>query len=184
VLNTVVEGIHPAPANLTHGDGPATGEMVRISIAFTPPIVLPADHYFFRPEVEVDGGDFLFLSAPKPIVTPGTPFTGDLQAWIRNSQLRPDWLRIATDIVGGAPVRPLNMTIALAGQTIPRAGTPGTANCHGKSISALSQQFGDLDAAAAASGFSGADSLQDEVKVFCNAAQLQKARKSADRRRR
>ncbi|MGH8628145.1 MAG: hypothetical protein ACREYC_23725 [Gammaproteobacteria bacterium] len=46
------------------------------------PIVLPAGHYFFRPEVGVTGGDFLYLSAPKPIVPLGTPLAGDLQAWI------------------------------------------------------------------------------------------------------
>jgi hypothetical protein len=45
-------------------------------MTFTPPIVLPADHYFFRPEIQVAGGDFLYLSAPKPIVAPGTPFRG------------------------------------------------------------------------------------------------------------
>jgi hypothetical protein len=35
-------------------------------------------------------------------VAPGTPFTPDLQAWIRNSALDPDWLRVGTDIVGGS----------------------------------------------------------------------------------
>ena len=101
VLNTVVDGINQAPGNMTDGEGPASGEAVQITITFTPPIVLPADHYFFRPEVQVAGGDFLYLSAPKPIVAPGTPFMGDLQAWIRNSDLKPDWLRIGTDIIGG-----------------------------------------------------------------------------------
>ena len=44
------------------------------------------------------------LSAARPIVPPGTPFppgVTDLQSWIRNSDLDPDWLRIGTDIVGG-----------------------------------------------------------------------------------
>jgi hypothetical protein len=129
----------------------------------------------------MESGNFLFLSAPKPIVPPGTTFTGDLQAWIRNSDLRPDWLRIGTDIVGGAPVHPFNMTVSLAGQTVPDAGTPGTANCHGKTVSALSDQFGDIDAAAAEMAFSGPGSLQDELQEFCGAAQLQKAHKRADR---
>lgn len=124
VQNTVVDGINPVPANMTNGEGPASGEVVQITITFTPPIVLPADHYFFRPEVLVTGGDFLYLSAPKPIVSPGTPFTGDLQAWIRNSDLKPDWLRIGTDIIGGTPVQTFNMAFSLTGETVSEAATP------------------------------------------------------------
>ena len=121
VANTVVSGINKKPNSTTLGEGPATGEVVEIAITFTPPIVLPADHYFFRPEVQVASGDFLFLSAPKPIVTPGTPFMGDLQAWIRNSDLKPDWLRIGTDIIGGTPVQTFNMAFSLTGETVPPA---------------------------------------------------------------
>src|SRR5215470_8927269 len=148
VANTVVKDIN----RQTLGEGPATGEEVEITIAFTPPILLPADHYFFRPEVQVDGGEFLYLSAPKPIVPPGTPFTGDLQAWIRNSDLAPDWLRIGTDIIGGTPAPTFNMAFSLTGATI--AGTPGRPHCRGQSISGLSEDFGgELDAAASALGF-------------------------------
>ena len=124
VLNTVVDGINQAPANVTDGEGPASGQAVQITITFTPPILLPADHYFFRPEIQVTGGDFLYLSAPKPIVAPGTPFMGDLQAWIRNSDLKPDWLRIGTDIIGGATPPTFNMAVSLTGETVPQAGTP------------------------------------------------------------
>ena len=171
VDNTVVDGINPKPFNLTQGEGPASGEEVKITITFTPPIVLPADHYFLRPEVRVAGGDFLYLSAPKPIVAPGTPFTTgtDLQAWIRNSDLDPDWLRIGTDIIGGpTPVRTFNMTMSLTGETVPQAGTPGNANCHGKSVSALAHQFGGIDAAASALEFSSVQALQDAFKEFCD----------------
>jgi hypothetical protein len=167
VANTVVNGINKVPDSTTLGDGPETGEVVQITITFTPPILLPADHYFFRPEVQVAGGDFLYLSAPKPIVAPGTPFTGDLQAWIRNSDLAPDWLRIGTDIIGGTPAPTFNMTFSLSGETVPRAGTPGRANCHGKSVSALAHQFGGLDAAASALGFSSVEALQEAFDAFC-----------------
>ena len=127
VANTVVDGIHPMPANMTNGEGAASGELVEITITFNPPIVLPADHYFFRPEVEVTGGDFLYVSAPRPIVAPGTPFMGDLQAWIRNSDLQPDWLRIGTDIIGGATPPTFNMAVSLTGETIADATpTPTT----------------------------------------------------------
>ena len=165
--NTVVNGINPKPNQTTLGDGQATGQEVEISIAFTPPILLPADHYFFRPEAEVTGGDFLYLSAPRPIVAPGTPFMPDLQAWIRNSNLAPDWLRIGTDIIDGSPARTFNMTFSLTGATI--AGTPGQANCRGKSVSGLSTDFGgELDAAASALGFSSVKALQAAISAFCN----------------
>jgi len=166
VLNTVVTGINKKPDQTTLGDGSATGEEVQIDIAFTPPILLPPDQYFFRPEVQVAGGDFLYLSAPKPIVAPGTPFTGDLQAWIRNSDLKPDWLRIGTDIIGGAPAPTFNMTFSLTGAAI--SGTPGRANCRGKTVSGLSEDFGEeLDAAASALGFSSVKALHDAIVAFC-----------------
>jgi hypothetical protein len=156
VLNTVVHGINPA----TGGEGPASGDMVEIVITFTPPILLPADHYFFRPEVLVNGEDFLYLSAPKPIVA-------DLQSWIRNSALQPDWLRIGKDIIGGNPAPAFNQAFSLTGETVPNAGTPGQANCHGESVAALAHQFVGLDAAASALGFSSVEALQDGFSAFC-----------------
>jgi hypothetical protein len=99
--NTVVTGIHPSPDQFTGGEGPVTGQEVLISVTFNPPIALPADHYFFRPEVELSSGDFLWLSAPKPTAPP--LFAGDLQSWIRNDDLAPDWLRIGTDITHQGP---------------------------------------------------------------------------------
>jgi len=170
VLNTVVNGINKKPDQTTGGEGEATGEEVEISITFTPPLLLPAGHYFFRPEVEVTGGDFLYESAPRPIVPPGTPFppdVTDLQAWIRNDNLLPDWLRIGTDIIGGTPPPTFNLTFALRGETIPQAGTPGRPNCHGKTVSALARQLGGLAHAAEALGFSSVDALQDVIDLFC-----------------
>jgi hypothetical protein len=166
VQNTVVNGINKVPNQLTHGEGPASGEQVEIDITFNPPLFLPAGHYFFRPEVEVSGGNFLFLSAPRPI-TSGTPFppgTTDLQAWIRNTNLNPDWLRIGGDIVGGVT---FNMTFSLNGNTVPGAGTPGQANCHGKTVSAMALQFGGMADAALTLGYSSTAALQDGIRVFC-----------------
>jgi len=175
VANSVVHGINASPNQLTHGEGPQSGEEVAITINFTTPIILPAGHYFFRPEVLVNGGDFLYLSAPRPIVPPGTPFPAgvtDLQAWIRNANLNPDWLRIGTDIIGIIPpattAPTFNMTFSLAGDTVPEAGTPGQANCHGKTISALARQFRGINAAVLALGASSVNDLQDSVGRFCN----------------
>ena len=158
--NTVVNGtLNLAPS--------FTGQEVEITITFTSPIILPAGNYFFRPEVEVINGDFLYLSAPRPIVSPGTPFAGDKQAWIRNTNLAPDWLRIGTDIVGGATPPTFNMTFSLTGETIPGAGTPGQADCHDQTLSALAHQFGGILSASSALGFSSVHALQDAFGAFC-----------------
>jgi hypothetical protein len=114
VSNSVVNGINKKPNERTNGEGAVTGEEVRITVTFNPPISLPADHYFFRPEVSLSSGDFLWLSAPRPIVAPGTPFISDLQSWIRNDALAPDWLRIGTDITGQGP---FNAAFSLTGET-------------------------------------------------------------------
>jgi hypothetical protein len=48
------------------------------------------------------------------------------------------------------------------------AGTPGKANCHGKSVSALAQQYGGLNGAAAALGYADVSALQDTIETFCS----------------
>src|ERR1043166_3271536 len=167
VANTVVNGINKLPNNVrTMGEGPVTGDEIEITITFTSPIVLPPGHYFFRPEVLLTSGDFLYLSAPRPIVSPGNPFVGDLQAWIRNSNLSPDWLRIGTDIIGGSPAPTFSMTFSLGGETVPEAGTPGQANCHGQTVSALARQFGGVSAAASTLGFSSVEAFQGAVGLL------------------
>lgn len=113
--NSVVNGIHPSPNQTTNGEGPVAGREVRITVNLDSPLDLPPGHYFFIPQVRLATGQFLWLSAPKPIVAPGTPFAGDLQAWIRNGDLDPDWLRIGTDIIGGSPAPTFNMAFTLAG---------------------------------------------------------------------
>ena len=161
VGNTVVNNLKVATAP-PGGEGSTAGEEVEITLTFTSPIILPAGHYFFRPEVLLTSGDFLHLSAPKVIPAPK-----DLQAWIRNSNLAPDWLRIGTDIVGGATAPTFNMTFSLAGETVPESGTPGEANCHGKTISALAQEFGSTYSAASSLGFSSVQALQAGFTLFC-----------------
>jgi hypothetical protein len=106
------------------GDGPVTGEEVEFDVTFKVPFDLPAGHYFFVPQVGIAdtapaGANFLWLSAPKPIAPPGTPFppgVTDLQSWMRDDPpLAPDWLRIGTDIIGGAT---FNASFALSGHTV------------------------------------------------------------------
>ncbi len=130
--NSVIPGgIHPKPGQTTGGNGPITGEEVLINVLFSTPFDLPADHYFFVPQVEVANanGDFYWLSAPRPIVPPGTPFPAgvtDLQAWTRDERLAPDWLRIGTDIVGGNPAPTFNMAFSLTGDPVNAVPEPST----------------------------------------------------------
>jgi hypothetical protein len=108
-------GIHPSPGQTTGGNGPVTGTESLFSVTFATPIVLPADHYFFVAQVQLDSGDFLWLSAPKPITGGTGPFAGDLQAWTRDAMLDPDWLRVGTDIVGGPTPPTFNLAFSLDG---------------------------------------------------------------------
>lgn len=118
--NSVVNGIHPIPNQFTGGEGAVTGIEVQFNITFNVPFVLGPDHVFFRPEVDLgNAGNFLWLSAPRPIVAPGTPFTPDLQSWTRTDgpgALAPDWERIGTDITHQGP---FNASFSLTGSTIP-----------------------------------------------------------------
>jgi len=138
--NSVLNGINRFPNQTTLGEGAVTGQQVQFNVVFNTPFVLPADHYFFVPQVQLASGDFFWLSAPRPIVPPGTPFppgATDLQSWIRNENLDPDWLRIGTDIVGAGafnaaftvngdlePV-PEPATLALLGTTMAGLGAAG-----------------------------------------------------------
>ncbi len=138
--NSVLNGINRLPNQKTLGEGAVTGQQVQFNVVFNTPFVLPADHYFFVPQVQLASGDFFWLSAPRPIVPPGTPFppgATDLQSWIRNENLDPDWLRIGTDIVGAGafnaaftvngdldPV-PEPATLALLGTTMVGLGAAG-----------------------------------------------------------
>jgi hypothetical protein len=47
------------------------------------------------------------------------------------------------------------------------AGTPGKANCHGQSVSALARQYGGLNSAAAALGYADVSALQNAILAFC-----------------
>ena len=119
-------GIHPLPNIFTGGNGPVTGQETLISVALTMPIDLAAGQYFFVPQVELENGDFLWLSAPKPIMSPGSPFLADLQSWTRDEGIDPDWLRIGTDITHQGP---FNAAFVLNGVSVPGpiagAGLPG-----------------------------------------------------------
>ena len=128
--NSVVNNINPKPNQFTGGEGAVTGTEVQFNVTFNTPFVLGPDHVFFRPEVDLgSAGNFLWLSAPKPIVPPGTPFppgANDLQSWTRTdgnattAGLAPDWSRIGTDITNQGP---FNASFSLTGQAVPEPGS-------------------------------------------------------------
>jgi len=124
--NSVLNGINKSPNQTTGGEGALSGEEVRFDVTFSPALDLAAGQYFFVPQVQLGlAGNFFWLSAPHPIVSPGTPFSPDLQAWIRNFNLAPDWLRVGTDIVGGSPAPQFNGTFSLAGCSTEGCSTAG-----------------------------------------------------------
>jgi hypothetical protein len=124
--NSVATGINAMPHQFTGGEGPVTGEEVEFDITFLTPFFVDAtDHDFFRPEVGLSSGSFFWLSAPKPILSPGSPLqvpggpTTDLQTWIRNDGaggLAPDWERIGTDVTHQGP---FNASFSLSGAEVP-----------------------------------------------------------------
>jgi hypothetical protein len=121
-------GIHASPNQTTGGNGAVTGNEVQIDVTFNTPFTLPPDHYFFVPQVTLtNGAQYYWLSASRPISGSGTtPFPAgfnDLQAWTRDANLDPDWLRIGTDIVGGPTPPTFNMAFALNGTAVPEPGT-------------------------------------------------------------
>src|SRR5262249_8538988 len=116
INNTVVNGIFPQPSQTTGGEGPRRGWLTSFIVIFEDEFCLPAAHYFIVPQSATLNGfdDFLWVSAPRD---PANPlFAGDLQSWIRNSDLDPDWLRIGTDIIGGTT---FNQSFSLIGEIYP-----------------------------------------------------------------
>ncbi len=124
-LNSVQPGgIHAGNLH-TGGDGALTGQEIQFDVTFTTPFDLPADHYFFVPQVTLsNGAQFYWLSASRPISGAGTtPINPDLQVWTRDANLDPDWLRVGTDIVGGNPAPTFNAAFSLEGSAVPEPGT-------------------------------------------------------------
>jgi hypothetical protein len=120
--NSVLNGIHALPNQLTGGEGAVSGQEVRFNVTFATPFDLAAGQYFFVPQVEVGNGEFMWLSAPKPISGGTGPFTPDLQTWVRDENLAPDWLRVGTDITAQGP---FNASFSLDGVTaaVPEPGS-------------------------------------------------------------
>jgi hypothetical protein len=159
------------------GNGSATGAEVEFDVTFNAPLDLPAGHYFFVPKVGLSdrapaGADFLWLSAPKPIAPPGTPFPAgstDLQSWMRSTPgIGPDWLRVGADVIGGTA---FNGSFSLSGHTVPPYVTS-------LSQSSVAEGSPDLTITINGSNFTSLSTvvingLQPLTTRFVNAGQLQ-----------
>ena len=171
-FNSVVNGINPLPNQFTGGEGPVTGQEVQFNVHFNTPFSLDAnDHIFFRPEVDLgNAGDFLWLSAPKPIsLPPGTPFANDLQTWTRTDgagALAPDWERIGTDVTHQGP---FNASFSLT-------GTSFTTSLNSLSQNAAPEGSGDLAITVLGSEFTNQSAVlfngQPLATSFVNTGQI------------
>jgi hypothetical protein len=104
-------------------------------------------------------------------------FTGTGGVWTQQMKL------VGTGAVGGASQ---GQSVALAGVgntailgglsdnsdvgaawVFAFAGTPGTVNCYGQSVSALAHEFGGLNNAAAALGLPSISALQNAILAVC-----------------
>ena len=76
--------------------------------------------------------------------------------------------KVTATIPVGLNPNAFGMFIHPAREREPRfAGKPGTANCHGRSVAALAQQYGKLNAAATTLGYSDESELQNAIRTFC-----------------
>jgi len=93
------------------------------------------------------------------------------KVYVANSVSNNVWvIATATDTVIGSPIPVGKIPVAYGifiQSPLRFAGTPGKANCHGQSVSALARQYGGLNNAAAALGYASVGTLQDAIMVIC-----------------
>ncbi len=98
-------------------------------------------------------------------------FVGDLQSWIRNDNLAPDWLRIGTDIVGTGA---FNASFSLLGETDADAdGIPDSLDqCPGTPAGAIVDANGcSIDQIAPCSGPTSGGTWKDHGQYVSTVAQ-------------
>jgi hypothetical protein len=142
--------------------------------------------------VSADQGYSVSLSGDGNTAIVGGPFDNDAvgASWVF-TRLNGEWSQQGPKLVGtgvvGQPEQGYSVSLSGDGNTAivggPNdgnsagaawvftqpvfAGTPGKANCHGESVSALAQQYGGLNGAAAALGYTTVTALQDAILAFC-----------------
>jgi hypothetical protein len=104
--------------------------------------------------------DLTKASSYNPAFDGGTPAT-DKATLLAGLAANKAYLNIHSKLHPGGEIRGFLFILA---------GTPGSANCHGQSVSALARQFGGLAHAADTLGFARVSALQDAIKDFCDSA--------------
>ena len=136
--------------------------------------LIPAGAPFFTSQVTVVDAATNAIAATIPVGADGgisiTPDGGKLYV-VNASANEVSVIDTATNaIVATVPVGALPISVGNFIQPAPRfAGTPGKANCHGQSVSALAKQYGGLNNAAAALRYPSVNALQNAIMEFCGA---------------
>ena len=124
--NSVLNGIHPMPGQFTGGDGAVTGQEVTLQHLVLERAQPARRPLLLRPASPGDERRVPLAVGAAADRAPGVPFPAgstDLQSWIRNAALDPDWLRVGTDITHQGP---FNAVFTLSGDTVAAVPEPET----------------------------------------------------------
>jgi YVTN family beta-propeller protein len=142
-------------------------------------VVSPDGSKLYVTDVTADTGSVSVINTTTNMVTAtipvgllpfGVAVTPDgSKVYVANEASNTAVIDTATNMVSATiPVGVGPLAFGVFIQPPPRfAGTPGNANCYGRSVSALVLQDGGLNAAVAALGFSGVPPLQNAILAFC-----------------
>ena len=120
--NSVLNGIHPKPNFHTGGDGAVTGQEVQFNVLFSTPFYLPADHYFFVPQVQLTQRRFLLALGAQADRPAGDAVPGRLHRPPRMDSQRKPGSGLAAGRNrhrGGSPAPTFNATFSLSGSVVP-----------------------------------------------------------------
>ena len=136
-------------------------------------LLLPAGEPFFTTQVTVVDTATNAIAATIPVGANGgisiTPDGGELYVVNAGANVVAVIDTATNATVAGVPVGTLPFSVGNFIQPAPRfAGTPGKANCHGQSVSALAKQYGGLNNATATLGYSSVSALQNAIMEFCD----------------
>jgi hypothetical protein len=113
------------------------------------------------------------MSAAQQLSSIGARQRSCPSSWMGSNEGGNDVPMIATstNCVTGSPIPVGTSPMAFGLFIQPKAifaGTPGSPNCHGKSVSALAKKYKGIAAAAHALGASSVSALQEGIRAFCN----------------
>ena len=143
---TSTSGFTGCPITISFSPGATMRAGAQLAFGFIVPLATVTDAFLFGTDTINGGGG---ISSTTPPYWTGF-YSTDANAIFRAGAVGNHYLVIE----GSAPSAQF-------------AGTPGQANCHGKSVSALAQQFGGLPAAASALGLPSVQALQEAIRAFC-----------------